>query len=368
MIFGWETGARRAKVCSAVNYSLKPATRAAGPFSPPKTPVALALNMNFSPKVLREFKPETATFTTLPSKCRHDCTGEHLPGERRLRHQAQSDVSALTLQVALPLADLLVLQPLVESEGVEEQEQRDDDTDHEAGRRDVAFASRAQEVDQDDDPGHASDHRAEDEGQHPAGAWLLVLLLQCPEQDHGCVHREDCEQRCDVGHSVDGENQPDHDGGAERVFGPAEEVAALQQAGLVAREEPRTGDEEVEECAEREEHHNSDPDVDLEDGHPLGWDGRTGRASQIVGRDSEQDLGAQHGEHDGESDRLKQVRASRDDVVDPQSVHLLLRGICLLWHDRTPLCDVNATLAPRPSRRGGNLSRALRPTKAPQAR
>ena len=62
----------------------------------------------------------------------HEGSREDLPREGRLSNQAQQDVAAFTAQIVPPLADLLVLQPLNESKGVEEHEQGDDDPDDEA--------------------------------------------------------------------------------------------------------------------------------------------------------------------------------------------------------------------------------------------
>ncbi len=73
--------------------------------------------------------------------CRDDRPGEHLPGKSRLRYQTQSDVGALALKITLPLSYLLVLQPLINSEGVEEHKERDDDSDDKPGRRDIASCS-----------------------------------------------------------------------------------------------------------------------------------------------------------------------------------------------------------------------------------
>ena len=61
--------------------------------------------------------------------------GEHPPGQQRLRRQAEHDVRLLAEQVVTPLADLVVLQPHVDGEDVEEDEQADDDAVHEARRR-----------------------------------------------------------------------------------------------------------------------------------------------------------------------------------------------------------------------------------------
>ena len=60
---------------------------------------------------------------------RYEGSREDLPGESRLGHEAQDHVAALTAQVVAPLADLLVLQPLHQSESVEEDKERDEDPD-----------------------------------------------------------------------------------------------------------------------------------------------------------------------------------------------------------------------------------------------
>ena len=53
--------------------------------------------------------------------------GEDLPGQGRLRGQAEEDVNPLAEQVLLPAATGAVLQPLVEREHVEQGEQRHQD-------------------------------------------------------------------------------------------------------------------------------------------------------------------------------------------------------------------------------------------------
>ena len=69
----------------------------------------------------------------LRARAREHC-GEHLPREQRLRRQAEEDVGLLAHEVVPPGADLLVLQPHVDREDVEEEEEADDDRVHERGR------------------------------------------------------------------------------------------------------------------------------------------------------------------------------------------------------------------------------------------
>ena len=59
-------------------------------------------------------------FDSLADYGRDDCPGEYLPGEQGLSDQAQGDVGSLTKKVVLPRSNSLVLEGLVESEGVEE--------------------------------------------------------------------------------------------------------------------------------------------------------------------------------------------------------------------------------------------------------
>src|SRR5512139_2522956 len=58
---------------------------------------------------------------------------EDLPGQRRLRRQAQHDVRPLAVQVVGPSAAAAILQPLVQREDVEEDEQRHEDPVDEPG-------------------------------------------------------------------------------------------------------------------------------------------------------------------------------------------------------------------------------------------
>ncbi len=51
---------------------------------------------------------------------RNDGSREYLPGEQGLSDQTQSDVGGLTKEVVLPRSNLLVLEGLVEREGIEE--------------------------------------------------------------------------------------------------------------------------------------------------------------------------------------------------------------------------------------------------------
>ena len=69
----------------------------------------------------------------LRTRAREDC-GEHLPGEQGLGGQAEDDVDLLAHEVVPPGADLPVLQPHVDGEDVEEEEEAGDDRVDERGR------------------------------------------------------------------------------------------------------------------------------------------------------------------------------------------------------------------------------------------
>lgn len=70
--------------------------------------------------------------SSLLNEQRHERSRENLPSENALRDEAQRDVHPLTSKIALPSSNLVVLQCLVDCEGVEEDEERNDDADHEA--------------------------------------------------------------------------------------------------------------------------------------------------------------------------------------------------------------------------------------------
>ena len=76
---------------------------------------------------------------------RRQCGSEDLPGEEALGDKREGYVDPLAEEVVGPPTDLLVLQPLVDGEAVEEDEQREEDRVDEPGR--VLVGPGANQVD-----------------------------------------------------------------------------------------------------------------------------------------------------------------------------------------------------------------------------
>src|ERR1035437_9937350 len=74
---------------------------------------------------------------------RRQCGSEDLPGEEALGDKREGYVDPLAEEVVGPPTDLLVLQPLVDGEAVEENEKREEDRVDEPGRG-VAGGPRGQ--------------------------------------------------------------------------------------------------------------------------------------------------------------------------------------------------------------------------------
>src|SRR4029079_19022407 len=96
-------------------------------------------------------------------RSRSQRAGEDLPGQGGLCGEAQHDVDLLAEQVVLPPPLGAVLQPLVEGEDVEEDEQRHEDPVDETGRRGRRRRARRQQVDRDCHPGDHAGHTSEAE-------------------------------------------------------------------------------------------------------------------------------------------------------------------------------------------------------------
>ena len=146
-----------------------------------------------------------------------------LPGEQRLRHEAEYQVRLFAVQVASPRADAPVLEPLVEPEAEEQHRLRDHDPVHET--RDLVGGHG---VEPDRDPRGDTCHGAEPERHHDRlGAIRRVeALLQPAEQDHRHVGAGDPDQGGDLGDARVRRDQQHHDRGADGVFDPPESVDA----------------------------------------------------------------------------------------------------------------------------------------------
>src|SRR5450759_5978753 len=126
---------------------------------------------------------------------RRQCGSEDLPGEEALGDKREGYVDPLAEEVVGPPTDLLVLQPLVDGEAVEEDEQREEDRVDEPGR--VLVGPGANQVDPDGDPRDDAGQASDPEWPEP-GAWTLVSLLHPAEADHRRVDADERDQRCDV--------------------------------------------------------------------------------------------------------------------------------------------------------------------------
>src|SRR4051794_30956235 len=91
--------------------------------------------------------------------------GENPPGQPWLCDEAERDVCALADEVVGPAAEAPVLQPLVEGEDVEQDEQRDEDAVDEPGGLGRVRRTWGEEVDHDGRPGHDSGDTPEREWQ-----------------------------------------------------------------------------------------------------------------------------------------------------------------------------------------------------------
>ena len=250
--------------------------------------------------------------------------GEHLPRKNALGHEAQRDVHALTADVALPRTNLLVLQPLVEREGVEEKEEGDDDADNEPGNLRCALRTWLKRVNKDDEPRDDSGDAPENEGEKFSVTGLLILLLECSEHDHRGVDRENPKKRPEVGATCELRDEPNHDRRTQRVFGPTEVIVVVLQSAAVTLKYSGRGDEEVKERRQEQEGDDAESEVDLKKNHAFGREVNAGWACHVVNGDGEKHGGADERERKEESHSLKEVHSAGNDVVRAKATNLLV--------------------------------------------
>ena len=250
--------------------------------------------------------------------------GEHLPCENALGNEAQRDVHALTADVALPRTYLLVLEPLVEREGVEEKEEGDDDADNEPGNLRCALRTWLKRVNEDDEPWDDSRDTPEDEGEQFSVAGLFVLLLQRSEHDHRCVDRENPKKRPEVGATRELRNEPNHDRRTQRVLSPTKVIVVVLQPTAVTLKNSGRGDEEVEERRQEQEGDDAESEVDFKEHDAFGREVHSGRAGHVVNGDGKQHGGADERERKEEGHSLQEVHSAGNDVVRAKATNLLV--------------------------------------------
>ena len=252
--------------------------------------------------------------------------GEDLPGQDALGGEAEHDVRGLAAQVVGPLADLAVLQPLVDGERVEEEEDREDDPVDESR---WALAALTADVDHDvggdRDPGADTGHTTEPERCPPRLAIELVAHLHQPaEQDHRGIDEGDADQGGQVGDAGHERDQHDHQGGRDRVLDPAEAVSIAAQLVAIGAEGERRGDQQVEEGGQEQERRRGprqrEP-PDLVDGAVGEW--CAGGTVEGEGADIELEVVAQD-DHQGTRDEMQQAHHQ---VEDPELAESLIADL-----------------------------------------